>query len=124
MIGQKKFAILEWAIFLALSVGAVVACEVIGLNQLWEDGVVYTVVVFAAILTAIRPEWRRKSFWKSLAITFIAHTVVVLAVLHELSPRRFGVPKLLLVPIGAIEGVVIAGILWKTMKTPSSHLPD
>jgi hypothetical protein len=123
-MGQKKLAILEWVIFLALSVGAVVACEVIGLNQLWEDGVVYTVVLFAAILTAIRPTWGRKSFRKSLTLIFIAHTVVLLAVLHELSPLRFGVPKLLLVPIGAIEGVVIAGILWKTMKTPSSHLPD
>jgi hypothetical protein len=109
---------------LALSVGAVVASEVIGLNQLWEDAVVYTVVLFAAILTVVRPARGRKSFWRSLALIFIAHTVVLLAVLRELSPRRFGVPKLLLVPIGAIEGVVIAGILWKTMKTPSSHLPD
>jgi hypothetical protein len=124
VIGQKKFAFLEWAVFLALSVCAVVACEVIGLNQLWEDGVVYTVVVFAAILTTIRSVWGRKPFWKGLALTFIAHTMVLVAVLHELSPRRFGVSKFLLVPIGAIEGVVIGGILWKTMKTPSRHLPD
>jgi hypothetical protein len=46
VIGQKKLAILEWAVFLALSVGAVVACELVGLNQLLEDGVVYTVVLF------------------------------------------------------------------------------
>jgi len=41
---QKKYPILEWVILLGLSAGAVAASEVIGLNQLWEDGVVYTVV--------------------------------------------------------------------------------
>ena len=116
MIGQKKFAILEWVIFAGLSACAVAASEVIGLKQLWEDGVVYTVVVFAAVLTALRPAWGRESFWRSLGLIFAGHTIVLLVVLQALPPRRFGIPKLLLIPLGAIEGVFIAGILWKSMK--------
>jgi hypothetical protein len=110
VIGQKKFATLEWAVFLAFSVGTVVACELVGLNQLWEDGVVYTVVLFGAILTAIRPRVGTKIVLEASRRHFHC-TVLLSAVLHELSSRIFGVPKLLLVPIGAIEGIVIAGIL-------------
>ena len=116
MVGQKKFAILEWVIFLGLSACAVAASEVIGLKQLWEDGVVYTVVLFAAIVTSLRPAWGRKSFWTSLALIFTGHTIVLVVVLQALPPRRFGIPKLLLIPLGAIEGVFILGILWKRMK--------
>jgi hypothetical protein len=59
---------------LRLSAGAIATSELIGLNQVWEDGVVYTVVVFAAILTTLRPGWELKSFWKSLALIFTGHT--------------------------------------------------
>src|SRR5437879_3506797 len=116
MVGQKKFAILEWVIFLGLSACAVAASEVIGLKQLWEDGVIYTVVLFAAIGTALRPAWGRKSFWTSLALIFAGHTIVLLVVLQSLPPRRFGIPKLLLLPICVIEGTFIVSILWKRMK--------
>jgi hypothetical protein len=115
MIGHKKFKILEGVIVLGLTACAVAASEVIGLKQLWKDGVVYTVIVFAAILVALRPAWGRKSFWTSLAFIFTGHTIALLVVLQELAPERFGIPKLLLIPIGAIEGLLILGILWKRM---------
>ena len=116
MIGQEKSAILEWVILLGLTACAIAASEVIGLNQLWKDGVVYTVVVFAVVITGLRPAWGQKSFWSSLALIFAGHTILLLAVLQALPPRRFGIPKLLLVPIGGIESVFIAGVLWKRMK--------
>jgi hypothetical protein len=116
MIGQKKSTILELVIFWGLSICAVVASEVIGLNHLWRDGVVYTVVVFTAVLLALRPAWGRKSFWSSLALIFAGHTIVLLAVLQAMSPRRHGIPKLLLIPVFAIEFVFITGMLWKKMK--------
>jgi len=94
----------------------VVASEVILLKPLWEDGVVYTVVLFAAIGTALRPAWGRKSFWTSLALIFAGHTMVLFVVPQALPPRRFGIPKLLLIPVGAIEGVLLTAMLWKRMK--------
>jgi|SRR6266850_8193522 len=116
MTGQKKSTILELVIFWGLSICAVAASEVIGLRQVWEDGVVYTVVLFAAIGTALRPAWGRKSFWTSLALIFIGHTIVLLVVLQALPPRRHGIPKLLLIPVAAIEGTFIVGMLWKRMR--------
>jgi hypothetical protein len=123
MIGQKKSSILEWVILLGLTACAIAASEVIGLNQLWKDGVVYTVVVFAVVITGLRPAWGRKSFWSSLALIFAGHTIVLLMVLQALPPRRFGIPKLLLVPIGGIESVFIGGMLWKRMKTLRTSEP-
>ena len=123
MIGQKKSTILELVVFWGLSICAVVASEVIGLKQMWEDGVVYTVVLFAAIGTALRPAWGRKSFWTSLALIFAGHTIALLVVLQALPPRRFGIPKLLLIPVGTIEGVFITGILWKRMKALRTSEP-
>jgi hypothetical protein len=116
MIGQKKSPVLEWVILLGLTACAIAASEVIGLNQLWKDGVIFTVVVFAVVITGLRPAWGRKSFWSSLALIFAGHVILLTAVLQALPPRRFGIPKLLLIPVGAIEGVLILGMLWKRMK--------
>ncbi len=123
MIGQKKSAILEWVILLGLTACAIAASEVIGLNQLWKDAVVFTIVVFAAVITGLRPAWGRKSFWSNLALIFAGHTIVLLVMLQALPPRRFAIPKLLLVPIGGIESVFIAGILWKRMKASRTSEP-
>ncbi len=79
MIGQKKSAILEWVILLGLTACAIAASEVIGLNPLWKDGVAYTVVVFAVVLSVLWPAWGRKSFWTSLALIFVGHTIVLLS---------------------------------------------
>src|SRR5258708_35722543 len=116
MIGQKKSAILEWVILLGLTACAIAASEVIGLNQLWKDAVVFTIVVFAAVITGLRPAWGRKSFWSNLALIFAGHTIVWLVMLQALPPQLFAIPKLLLVPIGGIESVFIAGILWKRLN--------
>lgn len=123
MIGQKKFAILDWGIVLGLTACAVAASEVIGLKQMWEDGVVYTVVVFAAVVTALRPAWRRASFWSSLALIFTGHMILLLVVLGALPPRRFGIPNLLLIPVGIIECGFILGFLWKRMKGLRTSAP-
>jgi peptidoglycan/LPS O-acetylase OafA/YrhL len=117
MVKHKKSTILEWVIILGLTVCAIAVSEVVGLTPLWQDAVVYTVVVFAVVLTALRPPWGRREFWQSLAAVFIGHTFVLLLALMVLqefpAPRRFGMPKLLLVPVGAVECVFVGGMLWK-----------
>jgi hypothetical protein len=123
----KKSTILEWGIILGLTTCAIAVSEVVGLTPLWQDAVVYTVIVFAAVLTALRPPWRRREFWQSLAVVFIGHTLILLWVLLVLQEfpanRRFGMPKLLLIPLGSIESVFIGGILWKRMKALKTSAP-
>jgi hypothetical protein len=123
MIRQKKFEILDWGIVLGLTACAVAASEVIGLKQVWEDGVAYTVILFATVVTALRPAWRRASFWSSLALIFAGHMIVLLAVLGALPPRRFGIPKLLLIPLGIVECGFMLGFLWKRMKALRTSAP-
>ena len=123
MIGQKKSSILEWVIFWGLTACGVAAAEMMGINQVWSDGVLYTVILFAAVVSSLRPAWGRKSFWTSLALIFAGHTIIMLAVLQSLPPRRFGIPKLLLIPIVTVEGILISGMLWKRMKALRTSEP-
>jgi len=85
---------------------------------MWRDGLVYTVLVFATVIAVLRPAWKRGAFWKGLAVMFIGHTVILLLLLKELSPRRFGLVEF--VVVGCVEAVFIAGMLWKEMLVPKS----
>jgi hypothetical protein len=115
MARQQNFTILEWVILLGLIASAIAVSELIGLAHQWEDGVVYTVAVFAVVATALRPVWGRATFWRSLALIFTLHVVIVLVAIQALPSWRFGIPKLLLIPIGGAEGVLIAVVLRKRM---------
>ncbi len=92
--------------------------ERIGLPDEWQDGAVYTVVMSAAIILSLRPAWNRSVFWKGLALAFTGHIVVVLIAVQVLPHGRFGFPKLLLIPIGAVEGILILAFLWRRGTTP------
>jgi hypothetical protein len=120
MVKQKNSTILEWVIILGLTACAIAVSEVVGLKPLWKDAVVYTVIVFAVVLTTLRPPWRRRESWQSLVIVFIGHTLILLWVLLVLQEfparRRFGMPKLLLIPVASVECVFIGAMLWKRMK--------
>ena len=113
---QRKTAIIDWAVLLGVCISAVAVCETVGLDPMWRDGVVYTVILFATIVSALRPAWRRKSFWTSLGLIWAGHTILLVGILQALPARRHGLPKLLLIPIALIEGSLILAILWKRMK--------
>lgn len=116
---RNKTAIFDWVILLGALGLVITASEAIGLKHEWQDGAVYTVVLFTAIILSLRPGWGRASFWKSLALIFSGHIVLVMLAVQALPPRRFGFPKLLLIPIGAVEGLFILGFLWRRMQAES-----
>ena len=128
MVKHEKSSILEWVIILGLTVCAIAVSEVAGLTPLWQDAVIYTVIVFAVVLTALRPPWGRREFWQSLAAVFIGHTFVLLWALLALQEfparRRYGMPKLLLVPVGAVEAVFIGGVLWNKITALRTSGPQ
>jgi hypothetical protein len=117
MADRKKSRILEWGILGGLTVCAIAISEVVGLMPLWRDAVIYTVILFATVIPTLRPPWRRREFWQTLAAVFIGHTCVLLWAILALQEfparRRFGIPKILLFPVGAFEILVGGGILWK-----------
>ena len=120
MVEQKNSTILDWVIILGLAACTIAVAELGGITPLWQDAVVYTAIVFAVVLTTLRPPWRRREFWQSLAVVFIGHTLILLWILLVLQEfptrRRFGMPKLLLIPLGSVECVFIGATLWNRMK--------
>lgn len=128
MVEQKNSTILDWVIILGLAACTIAVAELGGITPLWQDAVVYTAIVFAVVLTTLRPPWRRREFWQSLAVVFIGHTLILLWILLVLQEfptrRRFGMPKLLLIPLGSVECVFIAATLWKRMKALRTSEPQ
>jgi hypothetical protein len=118
MIGHKRFTVLEGAIVFGATACAYGFSVVFGLTAMWRDGLVYTVLVFATVIAVLRPAWKRGAFWKGLAVMFTGHTVILLLLLKELSPRRFGLVEF--VAVGCVEAVFIGGMLWKEMLVPKS----
>jgi hypothetical protein len=111
----NEFTILEWLLILGVTALAIAVSELIGLPHHWKDAAVYTVVVFAVVILALRAAWDRAAFWRSLALVFAGHTIVVLVAVQALPHGRLGFPKLLLIPIGGVEGVLIAALLRRRM---------
>lgn len=125
MSQRNGIRVLDWLILLGALALTVMASEKIGLPDQWQDGAVYTVVMFAAIILSLRPAWNRAALWKGLALVFTGHLVVVLIAVQALPHGRFGFPKLLLIPIGAVEGLLILSFLWRRLAIPkASKLGD
>jgi len=119
MTGHRKFRLLKAIIVFGSPACAIAVSEVMRLSPLWEDVVVYTIAVFAVVVAVLIPAWGRSAFWKRLALIFAGHVFAVLgvlAVLQELPHRRFGIPKLLLIPVALVEMVVVTGMLWKKTR--------
>jgi hypothetical protein len=136
MTPRNESTTLRWLTLFGATALAITASELIGLAQHWKDGVVYTVVVFVAVILAFRRSWARATFWRSLVYIFVGHTILVVVAVQTLPHGRFGFPKLLLVPIGGAEGVLIAALLWRRIaalraleagarkgRSPESALP-
>lgn len=115
MTQRNEFTILEWFIIVGATALAIAVSELIGLPHHWKDAAVYTVVVFTVVILALKPVWHRAALWRSFALVFVGHIVVLLVAVQAVPHGRFGFPVLLLVPIGGVEGVLIAALLRKRM---------
>ena len=119
--GGKKFNIGEWVLIFGLVALAVTTTEFLGISQKWEHAIVYTVIVFTVVIMALRPAWGRKEFWQSLVPVFLLHVLAVVVIEQSLPPGSKGPRGLPLIPAGMIEGVVIAGVLWKRSMRSNSR---
>lgn len=110
---SKGFRIWEWAAILGLAVVAVAVPQLVGLNQQWEDAIVYTVVLFAVVTLALRPAWDRRVFWESLAAIFVLHSIALVVVEHSFPSAMQGFHGFPRTIIAIAEGLLIAGVLWR-----------
>src|SRR5947209_6743727 len=119
--GGKKFRMWEWVLICVLVALAVVITEFVGVRQKWENAIVYTILVFAVVVMALRPAWGRSAFWKNLAPIFLLHVLALVVIEKSLPPGSEGPHGLPLTAAGMAEGVIIASVLWKRSMRSNSH---
>ena len=119
MNSSKGLSAWEWLLLAGVAVVVIAATEYIGIQQKWEDAIVFTVVLFAAVTVSLRRLWTRRTFWRNLALLFMLHLLLATVAVGASGIRRHGYPKLLLIIAGMIEGVLLITVLWNT--TPGNH---
>ena len=119
--GGKTLSIGEWGIAFGVVALAVAATEFVGVSQKWEHAIVYTVLVFTAVIIALRPAWGRRALWQNLVFVFLLHVLAVVVIEQSLPPGSEGPHGLPLTAAGMAEGVIIASVLWKRSMRSNSH---
>ena len=118
--GGKNFSIREWALMAGLAAMAVAISEFVGVSQKWENAIVYTVIVFAVVVMALRPAWGRRAFWQNLVLVFLLHLLAIAVIEQSLPPGNEGPHGLPLTGAGMAESLLIGGVLWKrSMRSDS-----
>jgi len=80
----------------------------------------YTVIVFASLVMALRPAWRRLRLWVDLAILLALHVAVVLPIVNLLDSRSIRLNWAVTLPFVAIELLLFLGLLWRRNVSESS----
>ena len=118
--GGKKVSIWEWVVVFGLTALAVAVAEFLGVSDKWENTIVYTVIVFTAVIIALRPAWGRRPFWQTLLPIFLLHCLAVVVVEQSLPSTSAGPHGLPLDAAGMAEGLLICAVLWKRSKRSSN----
>jgi hypothetical protein len=117
----KKLSIGEWLVVFGLTALAVAVTEFIGVGQKWENAIVYTVIVFTAVIIPLRPAWGRSGFWPSLIGILLLHCIAIVVIEQSLPPSSAGPHGLPLVVAGMAEAVIVGSVLWKRSMKSNSH---
>ena len=80
----------------------------------------YTVIVFASLVMALRPAWRRLRLWIDLLGLFVLHIALVLPLLRLLDSHSIRLNWAVALPFVAIELLLFLGLLWRRNVGDSS----
>lgn len=117
----KTLSIGEWVVAFGIVALAVAIAEFVGVSQKWEHAIVFTVLVFTAVVIALRPAWGRRAFWPSLIGILLLHCIAIVVIEQSLPSTSSGPHGLPMVAVGMAEAVLIASILWKRSMKSNSH---
>jgi hypothetical protein len=123
VVGRKRPTVGEWLLVGAILVFTVGATEFLGATQKLENAVVYTVLVFTALIIALRPMWGRRAFWHDLVLVFLFHLLGVVIVYHVLPLGTQGLHGLPLVEVGLVELTLLISVLAKRAMKSNSRFP-
>jgi|ERR1700722_4837560 hypothetical protein len=112
LAGRKTLSIGEWVVMFGVVAFAIAIAEFVGFSQKWGNAIIFTVLVFTALVIALRPAWGRRAFWSSLVAVFFFHCIVLAAVEQSLPPTSEGPRGIPMIEAGMLEGLLIAGVLW------------
>jgi hypothetical protein len=80
----------------------------------------YTVIVFASLVMALRPAWRKLRLWIDLLVLFVLHTALVLPLVRLLDSHSIRLNWAVALPFVAIELLLFLGLLWRRNLSDSS----
>ena len=116
--GAERSTVWEWVLIFGLTVAAIAVTKNIGLAQKWQDGIVYTVALFAVITGSMRPAWNLAGFYRNLSLLFLLHIVGMVVLISVLRVGALGIPKLIWTMALIAEAVLFSAVLWRRTKSP------
>jgi hypothetical protein len=90
------------------------------LNENMAKAATYTVIVFASLVMALRPAWRRLRLWVDLLILFVLHVVLVLPLVNFFDSHSIRLSWVLALPFTGLELLLFLGLLWRRNMGDSS----
>jgi hypothetical protein len=112
---KKGLSFWDGVTVFALAVAAIAISNWLDLNHKWENALVYTVLLFTIVTLALRHFWNRARFWSYWLLALALHLFIFFPVVRALPPEWRGIPATIFVPAMMIEGVLLLGLLSKTM---------
>lgn len=111
MADTNEVGVWSWVTIFAACCAAIAITEYAGVQQKWEDVIIFTVLLFTMLVLVFRPDWRRKSFWWELLMVFVLHAIAATVILQSVAIGPHGIPGLLMTGITIVEGMFIVVIL-------------
>lgn len=90
------------------------------LNENMAKAATYTVIVFAALVMALRPAWRRLRLWVDLLVLFVLHVALGLLLVNFFDSHSIRLSWVLALPFVGLELLLFLGLLWRRNMTDSS----
>jgi len=117
---NRDFKLWEWITLFGSTAIVIGVTEWIDMSQKWEDAIVFSVMLFLVVSLTLQELWTNPVFWRTFVILLVFHLIGVAVLVQMLPVGRFGFPKLTLIAVGMVEGVIILGILWRSTRNGKS----